>query len=132
MTARQRSAVLAALAAGWAGAIFWASSRPNPFPFVPRGILSHDKLLHAVAYAVLAALVLGALASARLAVPRAALLAVLVAIAYGGIDEWHQSTVPNRDPDPADLVADAAGAVVAAGAGALILRRRRARASIRA
>jgi VanZ family protein len=128
-----RTAVFAALAAAWAAAIFWASSRPNPFPFLPKGLLSRDKLLHAAVYAVLAALVLGALASSRRSAARAVVLAAVLATAYGASDEWHQSRVPNRDADAGDLAADAAGAAVGAAAAAgLILRRRRVRASIRA
>jgi VanZ family protein len=132
MTERGRTALFAALALAWAALIFWASSRPNPFPFLPSGLLSKDKLLHAAAYAVLAALVLGALASGRRRVLGAIVLAAFLATAYGASDEWHQSYVPSRDPDPNDVVADAAGAVFGAAVAAVILRRRRARASIRA
>ena len=130
---RRRAVTLAlwALALAWAGVLFWESSQPSPFPFVPRSILLHDKLLHAGAYAVLGWLTLAAMASARVAV-RAVVLAALVSTAYGATDEWHQSHVPNRDADPWDLTADAVGAIAGAAAAAVILRRRRARASISA
>ncbi len=132
MTGRTAGLAPWALAAlGWAGLLFWASSQPNPFPFVPRSLFSHDKLRHAGAYAVLGALVLGAIVRGRVAA-RAILLAALLATAYGATDEWHQAYVPTRDADPGDLAADAAGALVGAAAAAVILRRRRARASIRA
>ena len=36
------------------------------------------------------------------------------ALAYGALDEWHQSFVPFRDVDPWDVVADTTGAIVAA------------------
>lgn len=132
MSDRARTALFAALALGWAGLLFWASSRPSPFPFLPTGLLSHDKLLHALAYAVLAALVLAAIASRRRRALAAVALAASLATAYGATDEWHQSRVPNRDADPKDLAADAVGALAGAAAAAVILRRRRARASIRA
>ncbi len=132
MTGLGRTGVFAALALAWAGAIFWASSRPNPFPFLPSGLLSADKLLHAGAYAVLAALVLGAVASGRRRALGAILLAAGLATAYGATDEWHQARVPSRQADPNDLAADAAGALAGATVAAVILRRRRARASIRA
>jgi VanZ family protein len=132
MTDRARSAVAAALAVAWAGAIYWASSRPNPFPFLPQGLFSHDKLLHAGAYAVLGALVAIALASRHLRVGRAVALAALLAACYGATDEWHQSFVPSRQPDAADLVADAVGGLAGAALAVVILRVRRARASIRA
>jgi len=125
------AAAYAALAVGWAAAIFWASSRPNPFPFLPEGVLTQDKLLHAVAYAVLGALVFRSL-SPRLGVARAVAVAALVATAYGATDEWHQSYVPNRTADPGDLAADAVGALAGAATLGVILRARRVRASIRA
>jgi len=125
VTARGRGALLAALAASWASAIFWASSQPNPFPFVPEGILSHDKLLHAAAYAVLGALVGAAITASQLAPPRAIALAALLAAAYGATDEWHQRYVPGRTADPADLAADAAGAIAGAAVGVRAARRRR-------
>jgi VanZ family protein len=132
MTDRGRRAVFGALALGWAGLIFWESSQANPFPFVPPSILSHDKLLHFGAYAVLAGLAVGALARARIAaLGRVAAIGVLLAAAYGATDEWHQSYVPGRDADPWDWAADAVGAAAGAAAMTVILRRRYPRASIR-
>ncbi len=131
MTPRARAWPYALIALVWAAVLFWESSRANPFPFLPEGILSHDKLLHAGAYAVLGALVAAAL-RVRGAVPaRAIAVAVLVAAAYGATDEWHQSYVPGRDADPLDWTADGVGAIAGAAA-ALALRGRTARASIRA
>jgi VanZ family protein len=48
-----------------------------------------------------------------------ALAAVLVASFYGVTDEFHQSFVPNRQSDARDVLADTAGATVAAAACAL-------------
>jgi VanZ family protein len=132
VTARGRGALFAALAALWASVIFWASSRPNPFPWLPEGLLSRDELLHAGAFAVLGGLVGAALAASRLGTARAVALAAVLAAAYGATDEWHQAYVPGRTPDPADLAADAAGAIAGAAAAVLALRGRTARASIRA
>ena len=42
-----------------------------------------------------------------------ALTATLLVTAYGVTDEYHQSFVPGRTADPADVVKDLAGAVVA-------------------
>jgi VanZ family protein len=39
--------------------------------------------------------------------------AIFVTVAYGASDEWHQAFVPGRHADLADLVADAAGAILA-------------------
>ncbi len=132
MTARGQGRAFAALSLLWAAVLFWESSRANPFPFLPEGLLSHDKLLHAGAYAVLGALVAAALRARGVAAGRAVALAVLAAAAYGATDEWHQAYVPGRDADPLDWAADAVGAVAGAAAAALALRARTARASIRA
>jgi VanZ family protein len=97
------------------GAIFLASSGQGVA--LPPG-RDLDKLLHAGAYAVLAALAAWALARGRLRSATGRLLAVawLVSTAYGAADELHQSFVPARQADPADLAADAIGALAAAGA----------------
>ncbi len=132
MTPRRRSAVFAIAAALWAAVLFWESSRANPFPFLPEGLLSQDKLLHAGAYAVLGGLVAAAVAASCPGAVRAIGLAAVLAAAYGATDEWHQAYVPGRTSDPADWAADAAGAIAGATAAVLALRGRTARASIRA
>ncbi len=132
MTARGRGWLFVVLAALWAALLYWESSRANPFPFLPEGILSQDKLLHAGAYAVLGALVAAALRARGTGAGRAVVLAVLVAAAYGATDEWHQAHVPGRDADPLDWAADAVGAIAGAAAAAVVLRGPTARASIRA
>jgi VanZ family protein len=130
MIGRARAVLLAGLALSWAALIYWLSSQPNPLPFVPRGFLTNDKLLHAGAYALLAALVRGALAGTRLGPRSALLLAVVAGTAYGASDEWHQVHVPNRSPEASDLAADAVGAVAGAAYASVVLRRRHTRASI--
>lgn len=64
-----------------------------------------DKLYHAGNFGVLAALLY--LATGR------AWLAVLLASLYGVSDELHQAFVPGRSADPADWLADTAGALAA-------------------
>lgn len=87
------------LAALWALIIFTASSLPGGSVGLPG---PWDKLAHALTYAVLAWL----LRKSGLAPAPALALAVL----YGASDEWHQSFVPGRFVDAADLLADAVGA----------------------
>jgi VanZ family protein len=127
---RRWRAVLALLpAVAYAAAIYWLSSRPNPFPFLPA--LLWDKLLHALEYAVLAALLVPALRSLGLAPPRAFWVALAAASAYGASDEIHQAFVPGRLADVLDWLADSAGAAVGAGTASLALRRHGPAASIR-
>lgn len=96
-------------------------------PPAPRQV--SDKLEHFLAYGLLALLVLRATAGGRWSgVSRSAIAAAwIVAVLYGASDEFHQSFVPGRSPDAADLVADALGAAAALGAaGAFgIIRRSR-------
>jgi VanZ family protein len=110
-----------------AALIFFLSSIPRlpspPGPF-------SDKHFHFASYAVFAALLVRALASARLrdVNGRVAVLAILVATLYGVTDEIHQMFVPGRTAALDDLAADALGAAAAAGlllAWAIIRRQRR-------
>ncbi|HEY7725757.1 MAG TPA: VanZ family protein [Anaeromyxobacteraceae bacterium] len=107
-------------ALAWAAGVFWLSSQSSPLPFLPEGLFTFDKVLHALEYAAGGALLAWALLPRG---PRAAfLLAALLAAAYGASDEVHQGLVPGRDGSLADWVADLAGAV--AGAWALVRARR--------
>jgi VanZ family protein len=85
-----------------------------------------DKLLHAIAYAIVGALALVALgADPRTPPARATVLgAWLLALLYGVIDEVHQSFVPGRDASTGDVLADAFGAAIGIGLLVLVLRRR--------
>ncbi|RMG21415.1 MAG: hypothetical protein D6729_00770 [Deltaproteobacteria bacterium] len=102
-------------------ALFLSSERPGAaLGALPAG---SDKVLHFLAYGILAALWMRALWPVALGTAAGgALAAVCVAVAFGALDEWHQSFVPARSADVLDLVADAAGA--AAGAFAWWLLRR--------
>ena len=77
--------------------------------------MSADKQAHAFTYGVLAVLCLMGLTGWRWRrVAGASLLgAFVIAVVYGVSDEFHQSFVPGRSPDVADVVADAAGAALA-------------------
>ncbi|MBL9189386.1 MAG: VanZ family protein [Opitutaceae bacterium] len=90
-----------------AAVIFYASSRSHvPAPGLTR---VDDKIGHFAAYGLLASLLCRALGGSW----RGALIALLLASAYGASDEWHQSFVPGRHSDIADWVADTLGAAVA-------------------
>jgi VanZ family protein len=132
VTVARRTALFAALALAWAGVIFAVSSLSDPFPFVPRGLLSQDKLIHAAVYGLLGAFVRVALAGTRLRPGAALLVALALAAVYGASDELHQMYVPNREPSTLDLVADAVGALLGAAVAGVALRRQGRGASIAA
>lgn len=100
--------------AAWMGAIFAASALPSRMgtPGLER-FAWDDKLQHGTAYAILAALIWRAFGKHR---PRWWLMAasILVAAAYGALDEWHQSLIPNRECSLSDWSTDAFGAALAA------------------
>jgi VanZ family protein len=129
---RARAVTAGLAAAGGASFIAWASHQPNPFPALPRGLFSHDKLLHAFAFGLLAFLARKALAGSRLPSGRAFLLAWGLSMGWGVLDEFHQSFIPNREPDVNDVLADAAGAAAGVWLAAAGLRRVKSGASIRA
>ena len=92
-------------------AIFFASSRSD-IPTLPGGLTDHTG--HFIGYALLGMLVLRAFAKARWSgvTSLGALTAVAICSLYGITDEFHQSFVPGRTPDPIDWIADTLGAVV--------------------
>ena len=95
----------------YAGLIFILSSQPldfigeGPFP-------QWDKLAHATEYGLFCFLLLRASRKAfpRAVAPAIAVSAVLIAVAYGASDEFHQAFVPHRDSDVFDVLADGGGA----------------------
>lgn len=96
----------------WMGTLFFLSSLPSS----PQTLAFDfgDKIAHAVAFGILGCF----LSFARLPCPlgslnRVILVTVLV-VAYGVSDEFHQSFVPGRDANAADVLADGIGGFVAA------------------
>ena len=118
MTGRRPSMRLLRVWAPAAGlmAAFFVVSR-TPIPPVPIGLAVSDLIAHAVAYAFLGAAMLRGVAGAKWAGVTAggAVLAAVLAAAYGLADEFHQSFVPGRTSELRDVAADALGS--AAGAG---------------
>jgi VanZ family protein len=90
-----------------ASLILFASSRST---VAAPSITNFDKLVHFLAFGLLATLM------CRLGHGwRSAGWSLLIASAFGGSDEWHQSFVPGRFSDVFDWVADTLGAGVAVG-----------------
>lgn len=97
-------------------ALVWAlSAQPDLDSGLGLADLIGRKLVHVATYALLCLLWWRAL---RLKLPpRAAIvLAAGLAIAYGAVDELHQTTVAGRNGSPLDVAIDSAGALLAAGA----------------
>ncbi len=103
----------------WAAAI-WGGSSLSLGPDSPFQLRFPDKLGHAMEFAILGflgtnALLTGArLSATKKGEARAWRGAVLLAAAWGIIDELHQLFVPGRQTDPLDWLADAAGAAFGA------------------
>lgn len=95
----------------YAGILFYLSHQPV-LPAPPTG----DKLAHFGAYAVLGALLTRAFYfGTRWSLGLVFTTSALAASLYGISDEIHQSFVPGRSADVADVAADALGALVGAG-----------------
>lgn len=96
-------------------AIFVLSAQPGDTLPLP-DLWNFDKVLHLLAYAVLASTCLFALHPVPAHAKTAVALGVLCLTAlYGVTDEFHQSFVPNRTPSLADVVADTLGGAIIAG-----------------
>jgi VanZ family protein len=91
--------------------IYIQSDHPSPeqipiFPYV-------DKVLHVTAYGILGILFYRAYQTLRLKdnIKMLMLLSVVSASLYGISDEIHQSFVPSREAEVADVIADMIGAL---------------------
>lgn len=99
----------------YAISLYWASSLSR-LPIPQLGIEFQDKLIHALAYALLSLLIYMALTRPTLLVKRAVTWSIVIALLYGATDEWHQYFVAGRTAEWADLAADAVGILVAQAA----------------
>ena len=125
---RRRRLVSWLLVGFWAGVIFALSSIPGsrlPAIDLPQS----DKLVHALLYGVLAGLLWRALdrTRGRKAAVANALIAILLATAYGISDEIHQLWTPLRTADWRDVAADALGGTLGAVSATLGARCRLSR-----
>jgi len=102
-----------------------SQSHLPPLPLLP-SLPGSDKIAHAVWFFLLGLLVWRAAREGE-GWPhrRTTLLLIVGALLWGISDEAHQSFVPGRDAEAADVVADVAGAAVAAMAAEPLLRRLR-------
>ena len=97
----------------WMAFIFFSSAQSS-LPGFSQSLLDLflKKGAHFAVFALLALLAHRAL-RADLAAPAALLVAALIAIGYGALDELHQSFVAGRHASPFDVLIDSAGALAA-------------------
>jgi len=107
----------------WMGVLWFLSSLPSTGERDLAGITIAPLVqngAHAVAYAVLAAAWLWALAPSSWGAP---VWAFLVCVGYGVVDELHQAFVPGRTSSVLDVLTNAAGAAIALALLAAAMRR---------
>jgi VanZ family protein len=105
------------------GAQLYLSSQSR-LPRVLPSFHGADKVLHAGWFLILALLAWRAGRSAEgWSRGRTAIVLLVAATAWGALDEWHQSFVPGRDVEAADIAADVAGAALAVIVAEPTLRR---------
>lgn len=104
-----------AMVLAYAGLIFVISSRPIPPEYVPR-VRHFDKLLHVIAYGLLAMMCFRALwPNVEQPMPFWVLaLGAVMTTVYGALEEFHQSFVPARECSLWDMAANGVGAALAA------------------
>jgi len=89
-------------------AVIWLLSAQTGETLAPMWVNPPDKVLHLAEYGILGL----ALGYALGASPPAALAAVALGTAWGGLDEWHQTLVAGRSASILDWLADLAGLVL--------------------
>ena len=102
----------------WAGVILIGTSLPGSL--VPKEASAFDKAIHFTIYAIFAVLLAKRISEVT-GRWRAAALTILLTVAFGAADEWHQGFIPGRSAELADWQADSLGA--AFGAFAVAVRR---------
>jgi len=96
----------------YAGIIFYFSGKPSPLPEV--SIPFFDKILHIFEFTVFGLLAARAFknSSKSTMFENFKILAVLVSVAYGVLDEFHQGFVPERQFSVFDMIADGIGGIL--------------------
>ena len=102
-TPRRRHLCLA-LAAAIVFLLFYLGAQPFAAGLIPA---PWDKLAHFVVFATIAGLLAIGIAGKHPALP------IAMAGAIGAIDEWHQTVLPGRSANIADLLTDVSAAVLA-------------------
>jgi len=93
----------------WAGVILSVTSLPGSL--VPHSLTPYDKVVHGTVYGLFGVLLARELSQVT-GRWRSVVLAIVLAVAFGAADEWHQQFIPGRSSDVADLRWDSIGAAV--------------------
>jgi VanZ family protein len=115
-------------ALAWAPPALWALvlfmlSELRVAPPMPRAFfLSSDKIVHFLLYLAFGALLAWPRHIGGRGIPHSVL--IVIGVAYGGLDEFHQAFVPGRSPDIEDWFADTAGVMAGYVASTWWLARR--------
>ena len=113
----------------WAIGLFILSAWTSP-PKVGEAMPHMDKAVHWILFSGQCWFVALALRrSHKLTLPATLAFAILIASAYGAVDEFHQRFVPHRTCDIADWVADTLGAAAGAAAFYVYESKRSAKAN---
>lgn len=103
----------------------WFSSRPPLVGDGPGQVPVNDKLAHVAFFALVGLLAARACVDGHgWRVRKTAAAVLLGALAWGVLDEFHQSFTPGRAVEAGDVAADVAGASLGLGAALVVLRRR--------
>ncbi len=95
-----------------------------PGKSLPSGTGLLAPVAHFCEYLILASLCAVALTGGRLKTWQVIVLAIVIASAYGATDEFHQSFIPGRTPDPFDWAIDTLGATTGAFIATFALKKR--------
>lgn len=100
----------------WASLIFIFSSYPtSKVTEIHWKDFVIKKTAHLVEYSVFTVLLFRALKKSSVEKKTALIISILVAIAYGFSDEFHQSFTPGREPKIRDVLIDTFGILMTAG-----------------
>ncbi len=124
MTARGRLLVWAPVALLLAYEFYLSSRTPAGLPTFGPAFAGKDKVEHALYFFVTGLFaVRAARFGERWGRAKTAVFLLLAAVLWGCSDEIHQSFVPDRSVEIADVLADAGGVALAVALGETILRR---------
>ena len=98
----------------YAGIIFYFSGKPSTLPEI--AIPFFDKIVHVFEFTVFGLLAARAFknSSKSTMFENFKILAVIVSVAYGVLDEFHQGFIPERQFSVFDMIADGIGGILGA------------------